>query len=92
MEGCSPDKGHTLEIEMASNFIEKILSFNDPRELKEWAIIHNKLFDVDVRNILMQLERSIKVCGTKVSVIYSFVSLKYHVICVYLLRTYCKND
>ena len=69
--GIHLDRRHTPTVKMDADYIKKILSFNHPKELKEWAIIHNKLFDVDVRNRLMQLEKSIKVCGKKVSLLFT---------------------
>ena len=77
---------------MACNDNAELYSFEDPKALKDWAIVKNKLFDVDVRNRLMQLEKSLKVCGTKVSVIYSLVSLKHSIKCIYLFQTYCRKD
>lgn len=50
-----------------SNNADIISSFTNAAELKEWALLHDKLFHCDVRNRLLQLEESIKIRGVKVS-------------------------
>lgn len=59
---------------MASSDMDDISSFTDAVKLKEWALVHDKLFDCNVRTRLLQLEESIKMQGVNVS--SSFFILK----------------